>query len=349
MKNKLEIGKEYPKKNEDAFIDRMLSLMKKQMRALYANQPKSLRQVHNKMHGCLKAEFIVAKDLPPNLKVGIFKEEKSFQTWLRFSNGQTRINKDQSPDTRGLAMKLMGVSGEKLLEYNEKDNTHDIILASGPTFFSKDIYDFQGLLRATIRGKVSIILYLITHWPLAYRVFFKVFNRCKHPLAIDYFSTSPYRFGNDSTAVKYHTKLSSGKLEYTDHKDPDFLKKNLITTLKQTEIYIDFYVQFQTDAEKMPIENAIIAWDSPFHKVATIRIPAQEFDTPMQRETGENLTFNIWRCLAEHRPLGGFNRCRKRVYEAMYTFRHDANKIDIPEPLPSADFFTNTNGINARI
>ena len=44
----------------------------------------------------------------------------------------------------------------------------------------------------------------------------------------------------------------------------------------------DFCVQFQTDPKKMPIEDAMVEWeekDSPYRKVATIRIPSQAFES----------------------------------------------------------------------
>ena len=53
----------------------------------------------------------------------------------------------------------------------------------------------------------------------------------------------------------------------------------------------------------MPVENPTIAWDeaaSPFRKVATIRIPAQTFDTPEQMTFCENLSYTPWHALPEH-------------------------------------------------
>ena len=44
------------------------------------------------------------------------------------------------------------------------------------------------------------------------------------------------------------------------------------------------------------------------------------FNTPEQMEFGDNLSFNIWHSLPEHRPLGSFNRARKRAYEALSKF-----------------------------
>ena len=68
----LEIGKEYPKADEEKLAHQIAQLLQLQMLRLHKNK-KQLRQIHPKMNGCVKAEFIVEKDLPTELKVGIFK------------------------------------------------------------------------------------------------------------------------------------------------------------------------------------------------------------------------------------------------------------------------------------
>ena len=83
------------------------------------------------------------------------------------------------------------------------------------------------------------------------------------------------------------------------------------------------------------IQDPGVAWrerDAPFKKVATLEIFQQTFDTPGQQEFGENLSFNPWRCLPEHRPLGGINRARRQVYRALSSFRHDRNAAPHEEP-----------------
>jgi hypothetical protein len=85
-------------------------------------------------------------------------------------------------------------------------------------------------------------------------------------------------------------------------------------------------VQFQTDARRMPIEDASVEWkerDSPYRPVARIRIPAQPIDAPEREALCERIAFNPWHCLADHRPLGDFNRARRAIYDAMAAFRAD--------------------------
>lgn len=77
------------------------------------------------------------------------------------------------------------------------------------------------------------------------------------------------------------------------------------------------------------------AWDeslSPYRKVATIRSPAQRCDSPEHTAFCENISFNAWRTLPEHRPLGNINRARKEVYPVISRYRHQRNLAPLREP-----------------
>jgi hypothetical protein len=116
------------------------------------------------------------------------------------------------------------------------------------------------------------------------------------------------------------------------------MQRNMAKTLRSNTIRVDFFVQFQEDAEKMPIEDPTVKWTSPFIKLGEINIPPQTFNSPEQLKFGEDLSFNSWHCLPEHRPLGSFNRARKHVYIAMSKFRHKKNGLPDKEPEAGADF-----------
>ena len=90
------------------------------------------------------------------------------------------------------------------------------------------------------------------------------------------------------------------------------------------DVAFDFFVQFQTDARTMPIEDASVEWserDSPYVRVAEVRIPRQAIDAPGRDQACERTSFSPWHCLAEHRPLGGMNRARREIYQAMQQLR----------------------------
>ncbi|HVB04289.1 MAG TPA: catalase family protein [Chitinophagaceae bacterium] len=347
---KLLLGHEYPPESEQEIIDEMVHELEAQLERLYVNT-KTLRQIHPKMHGAVKAEFIVESDLPEELRVGVFRTQRSFPCWVRFSNGNTRVHPDRKRDIRGVAIKLMGVQGEKILESPIERQTQDFIFLSSPAFLARDLAQFRPELKAaTSPYLINLILYLLNpvHFGVTARTI-KSLIPCTHPFSIPYFSTIPFRFGDKDRAVKYHLRPSpSNQLEYTDPKKDDFLRANMVATLAKRDINYDFCIQFQLDPVKMPIENPTLVWTSPFIKVATLRIPAQLFDTPEQREFGDNLSFNSWHCLYEHFPLGGFNRARRQIYIALYKFRHERNHIPVTEPVADAHFYSgikiNSNG-----
>jgi hypothetical protein len=46
----------------------------------------------------------------------------------------------------------------------------------------------------------------------------------------------------------------------------------------------------------------------------------------------ENLAFNLWHSLPEHRPLGSINRSRPVIYELISDFRRKTNGVPTEEP-----------------
>lgn len=337
-------GREYVPDDEHIIVEQMIQQMKDQLIRLYKDSP-TLRQVHNKMHGLVKAEFTIEKNLPDNLRIGIFKEPKSYCAWVRFSAGNTKLQHDNKLDTRGIGIKLLDVPGDKLLDATKNGNTHDLIFATSPVFFAKDLKSFHGLMTASISpNHLAIPLYFLSNIRMAITALTKVLFKCKHLLEIPYYSISPYRFGDEHTAVKYIMRPSAGTtVEHTGTKDFDHLKTSLKATLAKHDVSYDFFIQFQDQPEQMPIENCSIAWTSKEIKVATLRMLKQDFDTPERRELGENLMFNPWNSLPEHRPLGGLNRGRKIMYETMSKFRLERNIKPAAEPASYPTFLTEPN------
>jgi len=346
-KSKLTLGKEYPLENEIGMAEDIIKLLKDQMLRTYPpGKEIQKRQVHAKISGCVKAEFIVP-ELPADLRVGLFKEAKTYPAWIRFSNGETHVSPDSKKDFRGFAIKIMNVPGKKL-DLNHPDITsHDFILLNNKTFISNDIKQFTEVLY------VLTTPHKLSSWPRKFRIAISSIplirrvgrskTKIKHPAEIPYFSTTPFRFGDESKAVKYAVIPSPGNhLLYPDIRSKDFLGVNMAATLKEHQLVYDFCIQFQTDPEKMPIEDPTIEWTSEFIKLATIRIPIQDIDNEERKNIGENLSFNTWHCLLEHQPLGIFNRLRRFIYEEMYAFRHKYNNIEDKEPEAGPDFFIDT-------
>jgi len=67
-------------------------------------------------------------------------------------------------------------------------------------------------------------------------------------------------------------------------------------------------------------------------KAATLTLHQQEVAEPGLGTTGEFMTFNPWRTLPEHQPIGWCNRVRLSIYQAISEFRHSKNAVKDREP-----------------
>jgi hypothetical protein len=183
--------------------------------------------------------------------------------------------------------------------------------------------DFLELLRANEAGGVRRVLYFLTHLSSA-RIGAAARQHPSCHLDIPYWSTTPYQFGPDRI-VKYAVRPTS-RLRTPKPTAPTdrYLTDAMRAHLDQEEATFDFLVQFHVDDRRTPIEDATVEWqtrDSPYHRVATIRIPRQRFDNPERETRGEQTMFNPWHGLMAHTPLGGMNRARREIYRAMAEFR----------------------------
>jgi catalase len=62
--------------------------------------------------------------------------------WIRFSNGIPLPKEDRIGDVRGMAIKLVGVPGPKLLPDERDAVTQDFVLADFPRFFLRDALEY---------------------------------------------------------------------------------------------------------------------------------------------------------------------------------------------------------------
>ncbi|HEY8025333.1 MAG TPA: catalase family protein [Burkholderiaceae bacterium] len=330
------LAQEYPPAGEAQAISDLAQRLQDKITKQYANDIMR-RDAHPKMHGLVRAEFTVEAGIPEQWRLGVFREPKTYQAWIRFSNQNAEIQSDLKNDIRGMAIKLLGVPGEKLLESERHATTHDFIVISTNVFVTKDAAEFDALIKAMLGGLLATGWFFLTHLRVTWNLM-RSMKKCGNPLRSRYWSTTPYLFGTQ--AVKY-SAIPVVPANCTDDGIPanpgdNYLREAMVDVLAREDVYFDFAVQKQIDADTMPIEDPGVEWSeqiSPFVKLASIRIPKQEFDSTAQRNFGENLSYNPWHSLPEHRPLGGINRARKIVYETISNFRHLRNQVPSVEPV----------------
>lgn len=313
----------------------------------------AFRSVHAKSHGLLRGELRVLDGLPPELAQGVFARAATYPVVMRFSTNPGDILDDSVSAPRGLAIKIVGVEGERL-PGSEGAVTQDFLMLDSPAFAAPDPKGFlktlkllasttdraqpvkkaaSAALRGTERaleavGGESATLKNLGGQPAT------------HILGETFFTTVPFLHG------PYMAKLSlapaSPELKSLSGTSvslagkPNGLRDAITEFFNAREGEWELRVQLCTNAQKMPIEDASVPWpedESPYVAVARISVPRQPAWTEARAAAvDDGLAFSSWHGLAAHRPIGGINRARKPVYETMTGVRSAQNHHPIHEP-----------------
>ncbi len=271
------------------------------------NQPKTV--------ACVQASFQVHDDIPEAFRHGIFANPATYPAKLRFANATQRD--DAKKDIRGLSMRLSNVEGEVL--WGEA-GFQDFILNSHPALFVATPEQFLEFTRMRQQGK-KLLFFLHPFSPHLKSLWigYKASRKHLSPLDIRYWSTVPFKLGENSDQVVKYSVIPCSDYQTIQAVEPGEhqLRAALKAHLQQGPARFHFAVQLQTDPVSMPIEDASLVWDeavSPFQPLATITIEQQDFDDPASWAACEKSSFNPWQCLAAHEPLGRMNLVRRLIY-----------------------------------
>jgi hypothetical protein len=319
--------------SEETFIESLKKLTMERLRGQYP--PGTLpipRDAHPKTHGLVTAEFIVLDDFSYALRHGVFKTSRKFDALIRFSAGDVFVYPDtRVPRSGGMAIKLLGVEGEKLLATERHAATQDFIMINFPGFLAQSFESYEALHVATTPEDRARFYQTYPPEDALYKR--QSQEPFYNPLQARYFSQVPYMLGPN--AIKFSAKPISNAANLPPASEgPDFLREAMRKQVGDGDVYFDFMVQVQTDPVRMPIEDSLTIWDearSPFQRVAIIRIPRQDI-TAKGLEIAENLAFTPWHALPEHRPLGNMNRARRVIYEMVSKYRRTASGVAQQEP-----------------
>lgn len=291
------------------------------------------RDVHTKMNALMRAEFTVDDKVPAELRHGIFAQPGTYKAWVRSSNSSNKLQADIERDIRGLAIKLMGVPGHKVLASDPEAPTQDFILVNARNFPTRTAADTHVLFNAVLGSLWDKLVYAAQH-PIRLWNLVRAMQKHANILQIRYFSPVPYALG--PYVVKYVATPRVAVFDTLPSEPRDnFLRERAAAQLAQGEAVFDFAVQVQRDETCMPLDDPLKIWSlalSPPRTLATLRILKQDFDTQDINCYGENLSFNPWHSLPEHQPLGTLNLARKTIYETLSAYRHKANQSVPREP-----------------
>ena len=74
----------------------------------------------------------------------MFREPRTYRALIRFSNG--RQWDDTKADVHGMAVKLLAVEGEKVLESEKDAQTQDFLMIAHPVFFIRNVADYVSFM-----------------------------------------------------------------------------------------------------------------------------------------------------------------------------------------------------------
>jgi hypothetical protein len=332
---------------ENAAIDQMIEELKSQLVERYIDHGALVRRdAHPKTVGLVQARLIVSPDCPAELRYGVFSTPgQTFDAEIRYSNGNPIITHDLAMDVRGMAVKLPKERGDFLDEPGL-----DFVLATAEAFFGKDAVDYADFPHAS-RNRFTTTWYFLRR-PSRFRGGWRLLQSQKvprSPLAIEYFSQTPYRLGPH--CVKYYARPLVARRGANDpwytlpvvrqiagftakiapslvgFIPADALKTALVNDLAAGSVTFELLAQRWPDLADLPtwaIEDATRTWPAPWVRVATIEILRQSVIADRDGEA-ERMTFSPWHALEVQQPLGSINRARLEIYRTMSAFRNDQN------------------------
>ncbi|WP_144110343.1 catalase family protein [Paraburkholderia sp. BCC1886] len=319
----------------------------------YKDYGHAVRSVHAKSHGLLQGELTVLDNLPPAYAQGAFARAGKLPVVLRFSTNPGDILDDSVSTPRGLAVKIIGVEGERL-PGSEGAVTQDFVMQNAPAFGAATPKKFLSTLKmlakttdkahgmkkalsAVLRGAESAVEALggesATLKSLGG-------HPETHILGESFYTSVPFLYG------PYYAKLSIAPVSpnltaLTDaplnvNGKPNGLREAVNEFFATESAQWEVRIQLATDLEKMPIEDASVKWpedESPYVTVARIDVAPQPAWTEARAGVvDDQLAFSPWHGLSAHRPLGGVMRSRKPAYEMSAGFRGQHNGCPMHEP-----------------
>ncbi|MGZ3476028.1 MAG: catalase [Polyangiales bacterium] len=278
------------------------------------------RALHRKQLAAMRAELEVLPDLPAHAAQGLFAEPGKHEAWIRLSNGSMDIARDRTPDIRGFAFKVFGVSGESARGGPAK--SQDFVLINRSVFGFTRPEPFFGLVLAAAKGVPAVIGHFVKTYG-----FFAGLSRLRELQAAQsqsfpgfaaatFFSAAPISMGPYAARVRLVPASPQAAARNSDW------NADIAERLARGSLVRELQVQFFVDEAKTPIEDGTVDWlesVAPYVTVARLTIPQQDLASEEARafaEKVERAAFDPWSALAAHRPLGAIMRARKVAYFA---------------------------------
>jgi len=345
--------------DEAATIKGLIATMRYVNERTFADARHAIRSVHAKTQGILEGYLEVDAGLPIELAQGLFAKPGRYPVVMRFSTVPGDILDDSVSTPRGLAVKIIGVEGERL-SGSEGDVTQDFVLVNGPAFgaptpkkflpvitlLSKTTNRVQRLkkLLSAVMRQVQRAIVSVTGQPNT-TVATLGGQPETHILGETFYNQAPVRFGDFIAKISVSpisSELAALKgAALNVNGIPNGIREAVVAFFKQSGGVWEVRAQLCTDLNLMPIENAATVWPeqlSPYRRIGRIEVTRQNsWSEARSSVVDDGMQFSPWHGLAAHRPLGGIMRARKEVYAAAKRFRAARNGRVIEEPRQKPD------------
>jgi hypothetical protein len=276
------------------------------------------RALHSKLLAGAEASLTVLDALPDHVRVGLGAKPGTYRAIVRYSNGGMRRSSDQKPDVRGIAVKVIGVPGKKLIPGMENETTQDFLAILGTSQPFRDADEF--IWFAQNASKPALLpLKMIAKFGFGrgLRILKKLIKTSQIKISsvatAQFESQLPIKWG--PYAVRYaFVPLTAADPSAKAGTGRDYLGEELAARLAKGPVEYDFKVQFFQDEQRTPIEDGSAEWkveDAPFYTVGRLTLPMQTLTVP---DKIEPMSFDPWHALEEHRPLGAMMRARNAAY-----------------------------------
>jgi hypothetical protein len=276
------------------------------------------RTYHHKIHGCLKGKMIVEANIPQRARHGIFAQPRSYDVWARFSN--INYDNDSERDLRGLAIKVMGVDGERAQE-PDRWSGQDFLVNDTRVHFARTPEDVIEFSEYAAEGKLGIARYALRH-PGMFRAI--VMEQSAKPYSLldrEYYSRAPFHLGPNEV-IEYALIPCGTNGVHPRKRSENHLGEDLAANAKwggpEGALCFRFEVRFHPGPLPGPGEDYDYRkeWKTPPYTLATLLFPPQDIRGRAHQELCQELSFDPWNTITDHAPVGDMNKARWYIYEA---------------------------------
>ncbi len=321
--------------NEKALINEITEI-NKEMRKHSDGQ--EVRAQHGKTTAAATGHLILRSSLPAEIVSWLPESEGGHPVLVRFSNGNQQD--DRVPDAHGCVIRLKNVEGAPAVKGMGPAGVHDLVLVDSPNFFTSGVAEYRDFSKTVAPTFFkSIILSTIdvfkddaemrafrleklteAHPEIGPRAAEFSSHTPGSPLRTEYTSATPFALGD--RAMRWVLSPQTPALE-----GPVSSKHGLTEAarigLLEGDVRFTLSVRLAADLERHCAEDEVNPWfGAQDVAVADLVLSPQkpgELETLIQEV--ESLAFSPWHAPMHLRPIGGINRCRGQVYQAMAALR----------------------------